>query len=141
MTSISQFGIVPPSDEELVREYLGKDVPFRFSGPDYWNPLRLGTTALFAYPLVYNEKHDEMIEVKGRKFLFKKEKFPSKICVEWLIIDLLNNAGSVGSSINCLLPNLIRKISDNFFNKEDLICMMNLYGNKEVKEKLLPLFI
>ena len=51
----SRFGDVPPTDEALLRAFLGGE-PFVFTGPERWNALGLGTTAVFATPLVYNTK-------------------------------------------------------------------------------------
>lgn len=49
----SRFGPVPPLDEEIMRAFLDGG-PFVFTGPERWNALGLGTTAVFTVPLVYN---------------------------------------------------------------------------------------
>ena len=45
----SRFGEVPPTDEALLRAFLDGE-PFVFTGPERWNALGLGTTAVFATP-------------------------------------------------------------------------------------------
>lgn len=42
-----RFGVVPPSDEEVMRAFLDGG-SFLFTGPERWNALGLGTTALFS---------------------------------------------------------------------------------------------
>jgi hypothetical protein len=49
-----KFGPLPPSDDELMRAFLNAGA-FVFTGPEYWNPLGLGATAMFASRLVYGE--------------------------------------------------------------------------------------
>ena len=51
----SRFGDVPPSDEALLDAFLD-GTPYVVTGPHRWNALGLGSTALFARPLVYNTK-------------------------------------------------------------------------------------
>ena len=61
-----RFGVVPPSDEEVMRAFLDGG-RFVFTGPDRWNALGLGTTALFATPLVYNTKRSGTFKLGGRQ--------------------------------------------------------------------------
>src|SRR3990170_8802520 len=70
-----RFGVVPPSDEELLRAFLC-GAPFVLTGPDRWNALGLGTTAVFAAPLVYNTKRSGTFELGGRRFVLRRVAFP-----------------------------------------------------------------
>lgn len=92
-----RFGDVPPADEEVMRAFLG-DEPFVFTGPDRWNALGLGATALFAAPLVYNTKRSGMFELGGRRFMLRRVAFPRRPAPEWYVIDLFEHADQAGAS-------------------------------------------
>ena len=64
---VGRFGLVPPSDQELLRRFLD-DTPFVVTGPEKWNALRLGTTAVFAATRVYNTKRTGTFKLGGRVF-------------------------------------------------------------------------
>jgi hypothetical protein len=49
----SRFGLVPPSDKDLLRSFLG-DSAFVATRPSAWNALDLGATALHADTGIYN---------------------------------------------------------------------------------------
>ncbi|MFN0061924.1 MAG: hypothetical protein ACKVPX_05350, partial [Myxococcaceae bacterium] len=71
----SRFGTVPPTDEELMRAFLEGGL-FVFTGPERWNALGLGTTSVFAAPLVYNTKRSGTFELGGRPFVLRRVAFP-----------------------------------------------------------------
>jgi hypothetical protein len=70
-----RFGTVPPSDDGIMRAFLD-DTPFVLTGPDKWNALGLGTTALFAEPLVYNTKRSGRFVLGCRAFQLRRVAFP-----------------------------------------------------------------
>ncbi len=62
----SRFGPVPPRDEEIMRGFLDGG-SYVFSGPERWNALGLGTTAMFAVPLVPRLQHEALGHVHLRQ--------------------------------------------------------------------------
>ena len=76
-----RFGPVPPSDDEVMRAFLDGG-PFVFTGPDRWNALGLGTTSLFAAPLVYNTKRSGTFDLGGRRYVLRRVAFPSASSVD-----------------------------------------------------------
>lgn len=55
---------MPPSAKEVVRAFV-KDSPYVFTGPEYWNALGLGSTAVFPVQPVYNTKRSGEYQLGG----------------------------------------------------------------------------
>jgi len=125
----SRFGVVPPTDEELIRAFLD-GAPFVFTGPDRWNALGLGSTALFAMPLVYNTKRSGTFELGGRKFVLRRVAFPENPPVEWFVIDLLEHANQAAISRADVAMALTRALSRNAFDRRELREMARRYGTR-----------
>jgi hypothetical protein len=124
----SKFGVVPPSDEELMQGFLHG--PFVFTGPDQWNRLGLGTTAIFATPLVYNTKRSGLFKLGGREFLLRRVAFPENPCPEWFVVDLFEHAAQAGTSRDELTEALARALKRGAFDRERLQTMSQQYGTK-----------
>lgn len=85
----SRFGPLPPDEKELIRAFLcGR--PFVFSGTTQWNALALGTTQESMVSLVYNETRSGLLQVNGRRYQFKRTRFPEQPSAEWFAVDFLN---------------------------------------------------
>lgn len=91
----SRFGRVPPTDQALLDAFFDGS-PWTVTGPPKWNALGLGSTQLFAKPLVYNTKRSGETRIGGRTFQLRRVAFPTEPTSEWFVIDLLRNAASVG---------------------------------------------
>jgi hypothetical protein len=126
----SRFGVVPPDDKEVVRAFLD-GAPFVFTGPERWNALGLGTTAVSTERLVYNTKRTGSFEFGGRRFRFRRVAFPRKPTPEWFIVDLLEHAEQAGASRDALASALERALRNNRFDPENLRKMAERYGTKE----------
>jgi hypothetical protein len=124
-----RFGVVPPSDEELMRAFLD-GAPFVFTGPDRWNALGLGSTAVFAMPLVYNTKRSGTFEFDGRKFLLRRVAFPPDPPVEWFAVDLLEHAGQAGTSARAAAAALTPLLARETLNRQRLLEMAHRYGTR-----------
>ncbi len=124
-----RFGAVPPSDEELMRAFLG-DAPFVFTGPDRWNSLGLGTTAVFATPLVYNTKRSGTFDLGGRHFVLRRVAFPETPPPEWFGIDLLEHADQAGASRADLAAALARAVARGALDRERLTEMARRYSRR-----------
>src|SRR5712692_7173187 len=92
-----RFGVAPPGDKELMRAFLDGG-PFVFTGPERWNALGLGSTAIFAAPLVYNTKRSGAFELGGRRLALRRVAFPPNPPPEWFVVDLFENADRAGAS-------------------------------------------
>lgn len=129
----SKFGVVPPADDALMRAFLD-DSPFVFTGPERWNALGLGATAVFATPLVYNTKRSAFIEFGHRRFELRRVAFPSPAPREWFVVDLLENADRAGTSRTDLGSALTRALAHESFDRENLRAMAQRYGTKSTRD-------
>lgn len=127
--SISRFGAVPPTDHEIMRGFLDGG-PFVFTGPDRWNALELGTTAVFATPLVYNTKRSGTFELGGRPFRLRRVAFPENPPLEWFVVDLIEHADEAGASRADLQSALSRALARNRFDRDRLREMAERYGTR-----------
>jgi hypothetical protein len=105
-----RFGIVPPGDEEMLRAFLD-NTPFVLTGPDRWNALGLGTTAVFAEPLVYNKKRSGRFVLGGRAFQLRRVAFPETPTPEWYAVDLLDHADQAGAARSDIVNALARALA------------------------------
>jgi hypothetical protein len=124
-----KFGPVPPTDDELLRRFLD-DTPFLVTGPEHWNALGLGTTAMFAYPLVYNQKRSGMFTLAARVFDLRRVPFPEHPPKEWYVVDLLENAERAGASRAELERALTTALQRGTFNPRRLQRMAEEFGRK-----------
>lgn len=125
----SRFGTVPPDDTELMRAFLDGG-PFLFTGPEEWNALGLGSTAVFSATLVYNTKRSGTFELGRRRFLLRRVAFPEKPTREWFVVDLLENADSAGVARSVLAEALAAAVARNDFDRERLRLMAEAYGTR-----------
>ena len=124
-----EVGFEPPSDEEVMRAFLGRG-RFLFTGPEWWNALGLGTTALLAGPLVYNTKRSGVFDLGGRQFILRRVAFPNKPPPEWFVVDLIENAGRAGASRDGIAEALRRAVMQGAFDAEKLRKMAGRYGTR-----------
>lgn len=128
----TRFGLVPPTDAELMRAFLDGG-PFLFTGPEQWNALGLGTTALFSSPLVYNTKRSGVFEFGGRKLRLRRVAFPSRPSPEWYVVDLFEHAGEVGVTVLDLTKALKRRLRCGAFVARTLRTLANRYGTRATR--------
>jgi hypothetical protein len=125
----SRFGPVPPRDEEIMRAFLDGG-PFVFTGPERWNALGLGTTAMFSVPLVYNTKRSGVFTFGSRRFLLRRVAFPENPPAEWFVIDLLEHANQAASSPAEVATALARALPLGRFDGERLREMARRFGSR-----------
>ena len=129
----SRFGVVPPTDEALMRALLDGG-PFLFTGPDRWNALGLGTTAVFARPLVYNTKRSGLFDLGGRKFLLRRVAFPETPSPEWFVVDLFENAHQAAASLDDLTASLRTALRAGRFDRERLVEVARRFGSRRTQQ-------
>jgi hypothetical protein len=135
-----RFGVVPPLDEEVLRAFLD-DTPFVFTGPDRWNALGLGSTALFAMPLVYNKKRTGVFELGGRKYMLRRVPFPEAPVAEWFVVDLVEHADQAGVARSEVVRALAQALATGRFDRERLREMAGRFASKATRtlvESALP---
>ena len=81
---------VPADKNELLKGFL-KGGTFLVRHLSDFNTLGLGTTQHTTTVYVYNKKRVGEFKLDGRKFSFRKRKFPRKETKEYLLVDMLNN--------------------------------------------------
>ena len=128
----SRFGTVPPTDEALLRAFLDGE-PFVFTGPERWNALGLGTTSVFATPLVYNTKRSGRFTFGGRQFLLRRVAFPEAPTPEWFVVDLFENAEQAGASREELRGALGAALRAGKFHRARLASMAARYGSRRTQ--------
>ncbi len=131
----SRFGSVPPTDEELMRAFL-RGGPFVFTGPERWNALGLGATAVFSAPLIYNTKRSGEVELGGRRFLLRRVAFPPDPTPEWFAVDLLENVERAGVSAETVASSLASAVARGEFDVQRLLAMANEYATERTRSLL-----
>jgi len=134
MPRMSDFGIVPPSQTDLVKAFL-KDENFLILSPNMYNMLELGTTQLYNERIVYNHKRHGLFELGGLKFRFhRKYNFPKSLTKEFLLVDFLSNLETLAEEEDGLIENLKQKVSK--LNMPRLQTAATKYGSIRAKKIL-----
>jgi hypothetical protein len=128
----SRFGPVPPTDDEIVRAFLGGS-DFVFTGPEHWNALGLGTTMNFATQLVYNTKRSGTFVIGSRRFTFRRVAFPAIPSAEWYVVDLLQNANQAGADAKSLAVAVARAVARGVFSRRQMVLMAEQFGTKGIQ--------
>lgn len=131
----SRFGDVPPSDEDLLRAFLG-DAPFVVTGPPAWNALGLGATALHVNTLVYNTKRSGTFRLGERTFRLRRVAFPENPPAEWFVVDLLQHAGEAGVSREEVVQAVERALAAGRLDTDRLRLMAQRYAHRSVRALL-----
>ena len=134
----SSFGDVPPSDEDLLRAFLG-DAPFVVTGPPAWNALGLGATALHPDTLAYNTKRSGTVILGGRTFRLRRVAFPENPPAEWFVVDLLQHAGEAGVSRAEVVQAVDRALAAGRLDTHRLRLMAERYARRSIRALLEPL--
>lgn len=130
----SDFGPLPPSDEEVVRSFL-RDKDFLVFSPSAYNGVGLGTTQLYNKTLVYNHKRHGVFRLGNRQFDFRmKPRFPKKLTPEFLYVDLLNNLDELAEDRDAVL----RQARDSLpsFDSARLQRAVDSFGSVATRKRL-----
>ena len=128
----SKFGIVPPTDHDLVERFL-KDSSFLLVSPNAYNTLGLGLTQLYNTTWVYNHKRHGEFFLNGKKLLFKlKSAFPVTLSKEYLVIDLINNLEELAEDQEQIVKNFQKNV--NRFEASELVKVAQQYGSGRTKK-------
>jgi hypothetical protein len=125
----SKFGPAPVPDSVLLRAFLEGE-PFLISGPQRWNALGLGSTAMFAATLVYNTQRTGEFALDGRRFLLRRVYFPKQPSPEWFVVDLLRHHEMAGVALSELRKNLVVALREGRWDADKMREMAKTYGTK-----------
>ena len=126
--ALSRFGLIPATDVELVRAFIGTD-EFLFSGSLAWNALGLGATAVQAVTLVYNRRRSGEFTFGRRRFVFRRVAFPSTTpAPEWYAIDLYRHAAEAGVDRADVLAGMGAAVNSGSLNGAMLLDMAGRFG-------------
>lgn len=129
---LSKWGTLPPTREEVLRAVL-KGTPFVVTGSGPWNALRLGSTAVFPTPLVYNAKLSGEETVGALRFSFRRVRFPRRLTAEWFVIDLIQNRRMAGLDTETLAQHLGPALAEGRFDAGRLASVAIEYGTRETR--------
>jgi hypothetical protein len=129
----SNFGPLPPADDDVVRGFL-RDNNFLVFSPSSYNTVGLGTTQLYNQTLVYNHKRHGVFRLGNRQFDFRvKPRFPKKLSLEFLFVDLLNNLEALAEDRDVVLNQARNKLPS--FDLARLQTAVNSYGNMATRKR------
>ena len=130
----SSFGLLPPTDEQVVRGFL-RNKDFLVFSPSSYNTVGLGTTQLYNSTLVYNHKRHGVFKLGNRQFHFRvKPRFPKKLTPEFLYVDLLNNLDVLAEDRDAVLSQARTKLLS--FNQKLLQKALDSYGNMATRKRV-----
>jgi len=134
----SVFGPTPPDEHELVEAFL-KDRDYLLVSPNLYNSLGVGTTQLYNTTVVYNRKRHGQFTLSGKRFDFRmKPRFPKTLSEEFLLVDLMNNLGSLSEDRELVSESVKRRVGS--LNRDQLLKTARTYGKVGTRrffEKLL----
>ena len=134
----SVFGRKPPEEEQLVRSFL-KDDRFLLTSPNQYNALGVGTTQLYNQKVVYNHKRHGKFKLGNREFDFRvKPHFPKNATPEFIMVDLVNNLGTLAEDHDRVLKNIAQKV--HAFDKKKLSTAVTKYGGAKAKKFFQEIF-
>ena len=128
----NRFGTMPPAPEAIMDAFLDH-TPYVFTGPEYWNALGLGSTALFPLRIVYNTKRSGTFDFGGRRFLLRRVRFPEPPTREWYAVDLIEHRHMVGLDTETLIRRLRDVLSRGDLDPERLLATAKEYATKRTQ--------
>ena len=129
----SNFGPLPPADDQVVKGFL-RDKEFLVFSPSSYNAVGLGTTQLYNRTLVYNHKRHGVFRLGNRQFDFRvKPRFPKKLSREFLYVDLLNNLEELAEDRDVVLSQARSKLGS--FDIDRLQGAVENYGNMTTRKR------
>jgi Family of unknown function (DUF6088) len=133
----SVFGTTPPEESRLIRSFL-KDDQFLVTSPNAYNALGVGTTQLYNKMTVYNRKRHGEFKLGNRTYEFQvKQRFPTTLSKEFLLVDLINNLDHLAEKPADVLRNVSARIA--LMDRKKLSVALKLYGKIKTKKILSPM--
>jgi hypothetical protein len=130
--AMSVFGPLPPKDTNLVSCFLRDDHYLLYSWNQY-NALGLGLTQLYNRVVVLNNKRHGIFKLGNKEFDFRRSSrgFPSKLSLEFLLVDLINNLKDLAEDTSLVKEKIKNKFSH--FDQDKVLKMAKKYGKVGTK--------
>lgn len=130
----SPFGPVPPTENKIVKSFLKND-RFLLISRNAYNILGVGTTQIYNETIIYNHKRHGFFQLGMRSFRFVlKQHFPSDLCEEFLLVDLVNHIDQLAENRERVLS--LVKIKAQSMNQKKLKNTLLKYGGVRAKKEL-----
>ena len=111
-----------------------KGRPFIFSGPEQWNSLGLGSTAMFTAQLVYNHVRSGEVTLGGRRFVLRRVAFRESPSPEYFAVDLIKNHRKAGVSLEVIRTKLASAVAEGRLRRSHLRREARRFGTKAALE-------
>ncbi|HLB41711.1 MAG TPA: DUF6088 family protein [Gammaproteobacteria bacterium] len=130
--AMSAFGPLPPKDSDLVRCFL-RDNRFLLYSWHQYNALGLGLTQFYNRVVVLNHKRHGVFKLGNKEFDFRRSNrgFPTKLTLEFLLVDLVNNLNELTEDTSFVKEKIQKNISH--FDQNKVIQMAEKYGKVGTK--------
>lgn len=132
---MTRFGAAPPSADELLRALLKGD-RYRITGPERWNALGLGATAISPNLLIYNRRRTGTFTLGGLRLELRRVEFPTQDSAEWYVIDLLENLERAAAKPDRIELGLTTALAAGRFRKGRLLELANRFGTRRTRERV-----
>jgi hypothetical protein len=129
----TRFGDAPPTAEAVLRALLKGD-DYVFTGPERWNALGLGTTAVLPSRLVYNRRRTGEFDLPGQRLQLRRVAFPKRPTPEWYVVDLLENLRLAGADAAGVEKRLRAALVRKRFDIGALRAAAGRYGTQRTRE-------
>lgn len=131
--AMSEFGALPPKDDNLVSSFL-RDNKFLLYSWNQYNSLGVGLTQLYNRMVVLNHKRHGVFKLGNKEFNFRRANkgFPRKITPEFLLVDLVNNLNELAEDTTLVKKNIYDRL--NSFDKDKLLRLAKSYGKISTKK-------
>lgn len=129
----SEFGLLPPNDEDLVACFL-KDKKFLLYSMSQYNALGVGLTQAYNRVIVLNTKRHGVFKLGNREFDFRlsNKGFPRQLTPEFLLVDLVNNLSELAEDTSLVKANILKNIEH--FQLKKLKNYVSIYGKIATKK-------
>lgn len=131
--AMSEFGVLPPKDDNLVESFL-RDNRFLLYSWNQYNSLGVGLTQIYNRVVVLNRKRHGVFKLGNKEFDFRRSSkgFPNKMTPEFLLVDLLNNLKELAEDTSLVKQNIVNRLS--FFDQEKLLRLAREYGKVSTRK-------
>jgi hypothetical protein len=131
--AMSEFGALPPKDDNLVSSFL-RDNKFLLYSWNQYNSLGVGLTQLYNRVVVLNLRRHGVFKLGNKEFDFRRSNkgFPTKVTPEFLLVDLLNNLNELAEDTSLVKQNICNRLTH--FDQQKLLRLARAYGKISTKK-------
>lgn len=131
----TRFGPAPPSEQEMLRAFLGDD-HFVITGSPVWSALDLGMTGQLMVTLVYNPYRTGEFTLDGQRYWLRRVRFPQPPSLEWFVVDAFENYRMVGADPALMETMLARQLRDERVDRARLREVAAEFASPATRERV-----